>query len=72
MGISATEYAALLSRVQAIESRLNNIQYALLKMVTVEQAEQLGLIGQNEVEELEAVVQALVSRVTLLEGYHAT
>ena len=70
--MSAIRLANVEARVQALEDYINNLQTAIAKMVSLEQAEQLGLLNQNDVEDLEAQVAALMSRVQTLETYHRT
>ena len=70
--MSLIRIANLEARVTALEDYINNLQTAIMKMVSLEQAEQLGLLGQQEIEDLEAQVAALMSRVQTLESYHRT
>ena len=57
-------------RIQSLEDSYNNLVNAILKMVTLEQAEQLGLLGQDGVEELESRMDGVEARVSTLELYH--
>ena len=70
--MSAIQIANLEARVAAIEDYINNLQTAIERMVSLEQAEQLGLLGQNDIEDLKSQVAGLMSRVQTLESYHRT
>ena len=70
--MSLVRIANLEARVTALEDYINNLQIAIMKMVSLEQAEQLGLLGQQEIEDLESQVAGLESRVQTLENYHRT
>lgn len=66
---TVTLYASVLARVAALEDLYNNLQNAVLKMVSLDQAEQLGLLAQDGIDELESRVAALEARVNTLENY---
>ena len=68
--MSARQLAALEARVLALEDYINYLQGALRKMVTLEQAEQLGLLNQNDIEVLEDRMDGVEARVSTLENYH--
>ena len=70
--MTAIEVTNLQQRVAALEDYINYLQGALIKMVTLEQAEQLGLLNQNDIEELKVRATGLEARVATLESYHRT
>lgn len=70
MPVSTVEYNALLSRISVLENTCKILYDTLIRFVTVEQAEQLGLLGQQDVEALKTRVTGLEARVATLENHH--
>jgi len=70
MSVSSVEYTALLNRLEAVESRLERIETAIGKLVSIDQVTDLGLIRQTEIADLTTRVDALEQQVTALQQYH--
>ena len=69
---TAQRLASLEARIVALEDYINNLQNAIMTMVTLDQAEQLGLIVQDDVDDLESRMDGVEARVATLESYHRT
>ena len=63
----ADQLASMEARIQSLEDAYNNLQNAILKMVTLDQAEQLGLLGQDDIAELQSRMDGVEARVESLE-----
>jgi len=62
-----TQLQTIEQDINAIKIAMKNLVTAMHKMVTLEQAQQLGLINQTDVAELQTLVEDLIDRVELLE-----
>lgn len=68
MSISTDQYNRLLGRVTKIEERLNEIQIAMQKMVTLTQITQLHTLTETSIEDIYTTLNALEGRVELIEN----
>ena len=56
------------TRIQAIETILNNLQIAVNNLMSKQQVRQLLLIKQNEIDSLTQRIETLESQVTNLQN----
>lgn len=68
MAVTDDQYHKVLSRLTNVESVLNNTVTAIQKFITLEQANQLQIILESEMEDFNIRVAALEDRVTLIEN----
>ena len=70
MSLSTQQYNALIARIEALENTVNILQTVIQKLVTVEQASQLSLLRNQDIESLEDRMDGVETRVSTLENYH--
>jgi len=58
------------ARVQAIETKLNEMQVAINKLASRAQLKQLLNIRQSEIQELQQDIADLESQVAALQAFH--
>jgi len=58
------------ARVQAIETKINEMQVAINKLASRAQLKQLLNIRQSEIQELQQTVADLQSQVEALQAFH--